>query len=272
MKLKILIAITTLFVSFTSFASERNDISSCYDQAKLSDSKPAASGRLLTVMVDQTLLFPDELQRESWGKIARFIKPGDKVNLYSFSAVVNNQYMRLHYSGTLDNHLADTARNDINMTRLRKLDNCLKGQVNIFANTFGRELVKVLREGSTDHPKTEIIFSLREVADNIQREKSNDNVIFMLSDMMEHSGYASFYGKNKTAANQLKNIEEKELFTDMSGARVYVMGAGLVSDDSGQYYPGKNLENLKLFWKTYFDKSNANLEGFGTPSLNIDLN
>ncbi|GGB32886.1 hypothetical protein GCM10011502_02450 [Oceanisphaera marina] len=272
MKLTCLVAIAALVTATGSFASERNDIVSCYDQAQLSDARPAVSGRLLTVVVDQTLPLSDDLQRAAWGHIARFVKPGDEVKLYSFSSLANGNYMRLHYSGKLDGLLTESARNDINMTRLRRLDNCLKGQMGLFTQTFGREFVQTVKGASLDHPKTEIIFSLRAIAGDLQRSQTEERVVFILSDMMENSDYTSLYGKNKKAANELKIVEDRQLFTDLGGARVYVLGVGYLPDQPGHYYPGEYIDRIKEFWSAYFENSNASLEGFGTPNLGMDLN
>ncbi len=56
------------------------------------------------------------------------------------------------------------------------------------------------------------------------------------------------------------------------GARVYVMGAGLIGDDAkGAYRSGKVLQSLERFWQGYFERSNATLVSFGTPELTTDL-
>lgn len=272
MKFKSLVLLASLVIPISSLASERNDIVSCYDQAQLSDVRPPASGRLLTVVVDQTLPLSEDLQRAAWGHITRFAKPGDEVKLYSFSSLANGNYMRLHYSGKLDGFLTDSARNEVNMTRLRKLDNCLKGQMGIFSQSFGREFIHALKNASSDHPKSEIIFSLRAIANDLQRSQAEERVVFLLSDMMEHSEYTSLYGKNKKPRDELKIVQEQQLFTDLAGARVYVLGVGFLPDQPGYYYPGEYIDRIKQFWNAYFENSNASLEGFGTPNLSVDLN
>jgi hypothetical protein len=37
------------------------------------------------------------------------------------------------------------------------------------------------------------------------------------------------------------------------------------------YRSGKMIQNLETFWRAYFDKSNATLQGFGNPELTATL-
>jgi hypothetical protein len=61
---------------------------------------------------------------------------------------------------------------------------------------------------------------------------------------------------------------------DFGGARVFVLGAGLVQEnaggknkDSGVYRNPKTMASLRQFWKMYFEASNAKLLEFGAPAL-----
>lgn len=119
--------------------------------------------------------------------------------------------------------------------------------------------------------------ALRKIGDDIKSaEKPHDHVVFLISDMLENSDYASFYAKNQiknlVVADELKKAQTHNLFADLSGARVYVTGAGLISDDIKQSYrSGRTMDALNAFWAGYFNRSNASLAGFGTPSLGGDL-
>jgi hypothetical protein len=119
--------------------------------------------------------------------------------------------------------------------------------------------------------------ALRKIGDDIKTaEKTHDHVVFLISDMLENSDYTSFYAKNQiknlVVADELKNARTHNLFADLSGARIYVTGAGLITDDIKQgYRSGKTMDALNAFWNGYFSQSNASLAGFGTPSLGGDL-
>src|ERR1700712_2116016 len=103
-------------------ASERNDLPSCYDFAKLSEYRPAPSGRELIIIVDQTVQLPKDLKDSTYSHALRYVKPGDSVRLYQFSAYLPGNYMKLMYAGQLEDRLDDKLRDDIGMNSLRQLD------------------------------------------------------------------------------------------------------------------------------------------------------
>src|SRR5690606_10845509 len=97
-----------------------------------------------------------------------------------------------------------------------------------------------------------------------------------ISDMLEHSDYTSFYDaqriRNLDAQNELAKAERNGLFADLKGSRVYVSGAGLVTDAvKHSYRSGQTMDSLEAFWAGFFESSNATLAAFGKPSLNVDL-
>lgn len=268
--------VVTALLSPMLMAAERNDLPSCYDAAKLSEYKPPASGRQLVVIVDQTIKMPDDIQRSDWEKIERFVQSGDRVKLYTFSAFVPGEYMRLQSDVTLEVPPSDSTRNDMGMSKLRQFDACIQTQKTSFVRGFGGLFVKAMRDANNDNPKSEILHALRDVGMDMGQSKSQDNIVFLISDMLENSDYASFYAhsaiQNLNVSQEIKKASDKKLFADLEGSRVYVAGAGLVTDSiKQQYRSGKTMDLLQAFWAEYFEKSNARLEAFGAPMLNVDL-
>jgi hypothetical protein len=269
--------ILALALPCAALAAERNDLQSCYARNGLVDIKPAGSGRELVVIIDQTIPMPEDLQRSSWGQIDRFVQPGDRVRLYTFSAFLPGEYQRLVYAGELDMPLQGDVRDDVNMRKLRGLDQCLATQKKAFQAGFGGLFVKGLREARQDIPKSEIMNTLRRVGEDMSKELGvEERVVYLISDMLEHSDYTSFYAANQikqlNVGNELKLAQSKGLYADLQGARVYVSGAGLVTDAvKHAYRSGKTMDALNDFWAQYLNASNATLEGFGTPSLSTDL-
>ena len=269
--------ILALALPCAALAAERNDLQSCYARNGLSEIKPAGTGRELVVIIDQTIPMPEDLQRSSWGQIDRFVQAGDRVKLYTFSAFLPGEYLRLTYAGELDMPLEGEVRDDVNMRKLRGLDQCLTTQKKAFQAGFGKQFVNGLRQARQDIPKSEIMNSLRKVGEDMQREQGvNDRVVYLISDMLEHSDYTSFYAANQIkqldVSKELKLAQSKGLYADLQGSRVYVSGAGLVTDAvKHAYRSGKTMGLINDFWKNYFASSNASLMAFGAPSLNVDL-
>lgn len=269
-------ALLSLFLPAALVAAERNDLGSCYDRARLSSYKPPASGRQLVLVVDQTVNMPEDLQRSAWAGITRFVQPGDQVKVYSFSAFVPGEYMRLLADVTLDTPPGEKTRNDMNMARLRTLDRCLKQQEQQFVGVVGGQFVKALREASEQLPRSEIMHALREVGQDIQRQVAKDRVLFLVSDMLENSDYTSFYANNRirdlNLERELNLAEKQNVFADLQGVRVYVSGAGVVTSGiKHSYRSSKTMDRLQSFWFEYFKRSGALLEGFGMPMLNMEL-
>tara|TARA_B100001059_G_C17805713_1_gene568988 strand:- start:99 stop:932 length:834 start_codon:yes stop_codon:yes gene_type:complete len=269
--------ILALALPCAALGAERNDLQSCYTRSGLTELKPASSGRELVVIIDQTIPMPEDLQRNSWGQIDRFVSAGDRVKLYTFSAFLPGEYLRLAYAGELDMPLEGEVRDDVNMRKLRSLDLCLSTQKKAFQSGFGQQFVKGLRDARQDIPKSEIMNSLHKVGEDMQREQGvHERVVLLISDMLEHSEYTSFYAANQikqlNVSKELQLAQSKGLFADLQGSRVYVSGAGLVTDSvKHAYRSGKTMDALNSFWSQYLSASNATLSGFGTPSLSTDL-
>ncbi|MFD0949911.1 hypothetical protein ACFQ0F_05835 [Paraperlucidibaca wandonensis] len=276
MKIKTLYALL-LCLPAIGQAGERNDIPDCYGYAKVNEYRQTNSGRELTVIVDQTVPMPESIQKAAWGQINRFVAPGDKIRLYSFSAFLPNQFMQLRFAGELNKPLEGKKRDSIGMQSLRTFDKCIADQQAFFRKKFGQTFVSILRGASDDIPRSEIFHSLRDIGDDLARQPANERVILLISDMLENSDFGSFYDNNRIRDLQpqaeLQRVRDKLLFANLQGARVYVAGAGLVTKDIKQAYrSGKTMELLQDFWKGYFEGSNASLIAFGSPSLNVDLN
>lgn len=242
----------------------------------MSDFRPTASGRLLTVIVDQTVPMPEDIQRSAWGQIDRFVAPGDKIRLYSFSGITAGEHTRLLFAGELDAALPEAIRDDVSMMKLRAFDRCMKGQREQYNASFGRQFVGALRAASSDHPRSEIMFSLREIANDLTNQSSAEHFTFIISDMLEHSASTSFYARgamrNLDATRELANAQRQNLFAQFPDARVYITGAGLATDANRHGdRTGQAMDKLEVFWRAYFEQSGAQLAGFGKPVLNTEL-
>ncbi|WP_305856638.1 hypothetical protein [Balneatrix alpica] len=257
-------------------AAERNDLGSCYDKANLSEYKPTPSGRQLVIVIDQTVRMPEDLQRSAWDSITRFIQPGDQVKLYSFSAFVPGEYIRLLTDITLDKPISEKIRNTVSRTRLRTLDSCLKQQQQQFIAVVGGQFVNALRSASEELPRSEIMHALREIGHDMQRQTAQERIVFLISDMLENSDYTSFYANNRirdlNLDRELQLADKQALYANLQGARVYVSGAGVVTSNiKHSYRSSKTMDKLNQFWDEYFKRSEAQLEGFGMPMLNMEL-
>lgn len=269
------LALALLFAPTALMAAERNDVPSCYTQARIDEFRTAPSGRMLTVVVDQTTPLTRDLQRTAWDHIKRFMQPGDKIRLYSFSAYLEGYYTRLRYAGELEQPISQEVLGNVPMMATRKFDNCLKGQQAGMLKSFGKAFAATMGKSSSDIPRSEILFSLKAVGEDLTKaENVNEHVILLMSDMLEYSDFGSFYHSNGIRQIDPKveigKVEKQNLLGDFSGARVYVHGAAFVPTTAKNgYRSGKMIQNLEQFWSNYFQESNASLRGFGNPELTV---
>jgi hypothetical protein len=272
MGLRLLIA-GLLLLPTVLMGAQRNDVPGCYDAAKISEFRSPPSGRMLTVVIDQTTPLTLDLQKTAWGHIKRFVKPGDKLRLYSFSAYLEGRYTSLQFSGELETPLNQDIIGSVPMMAARKLDGCLKGQPTVMFQRFGKAFAEAMGKSRADIPRSEILFSLKAVGEDLQQATGvTDNVILLMSDMLEYSDFASFYSANHIREinpdAEMAKVEKQKLHANFGGARVYVLGAAFVpTETKNGYRSGKMIQSLEAFWAMYFQKSNAQLKGFGTPEL-----
>jgi hypothetical protein len=271
-----LLTLACLGLSGLTHATQRNDVPSCYGYADMSAYQPAPTGRELVVIIDQTTPLTTDLRRTALNAALRFVQPGDEVMIYQFSAYMADSYMRLPFEGRMEAPIEGARRDDIGMDSLRKLDRCLSQQQVFFAKLFTSKFDASVGTASTHIAKSEIMFSLRQIADDLSKRPASHRVVLLISDLLENSDFGSFYTRNTLRTidppAELKKAEANHLFTDFGGASVYVHAAGLVPADSKtNYRSGVAVKALQQFWTGYFKRSNANLEAFGAPSLTVDL-
>lgn len=76
--------------------------------------------------------------------------------------------------------------------------------------------------------------ALRKFGEDMGKSGQGEHVLFLISDMLGHSDYTSFYAtnqiKNLNVKDEISKAQKNNLFADLDGARFYVAGAGLVTD------------------------------------------
>lgn len=269
-------ALNALLFSQTIQADQRNDIPDCYQYAGLTDQRPASTGRELVVVVDETTQLTDDLKKEALAHVLRFVQPGDKIQLYRFSAYLPDSHMNLEFVGTLQSGPTPSVRDNTGANSLKKLDQCLAKQQKFFQMQFAKKMGGSFGDVSKQIVKSEIVYSLKQIGESWKVSTTPDKVMFLISDMLENSDYTSFYQKNQIrqvdATKEMQKVEQSNLLASLKGVRIYIEAAGLVPNNVKYgYRSGKTMQSLETFWKAYFEASGATLQAFGTPALTQDL-
>lgn len=248
-------------------------IPSCYDSKLVAPT--LAPTKELFVIVDQTTLLDDALKQLVANQIRPFMTPGNGFSLVVFSAYTQGKYTQLLTSGRLDHPLSAAQRNDVSKPVLAKFDRCMSQQPALAAQTLGGGLRTAFQETSGDIAKSDVFASLKDISGKVRQSPASEKVVLLVSDMLENSSVTSFYANQSVRKiepeREMKLVMENQLLANFGDARLYVIGAGLLNGESSKnkalYRDPKTMLALASFWKTYFEKSNAQLMEFGQPAL-----
>lgn len=261
-----------LFISSPSFANN-NGLESCYtEEMKINDERFDTE---LFVIVDQTTLFNLTLKQSVSDNIQPFMRPGNGVTLIKFSAYKLGQYTDVITAVKFDSEISRDMRNDISKRKLKTFDRCMKVQIKKASYLVGGALKQVFGGASDKLDKSDVLFSLKAVSLRVKKSKAKRKVVLIASDMLENSSIASFYSSREVreinTEKQMLVVDKHNLIGDFGGADIYVIGAGLLPEDSkkmsGAYRPYQVMKPLEDFWTDWFNKSNAKLIEFGKPAL-----
>ncbi len=262
----------TLF-ALSALLVARNDVPSCYKALKMNNPNPGSEKELF-ILIDQTTPIDKNMMIYTYKNMMKFVKNGYAITIASFSSNANGKYTDVAYSGKLEVLLPDDAKHDIAKKSLRKYEGCMNGQYKFAKKKATKALVHTLKGANKKLPHSDIIKSLDDISDHIIKPSSaKEKVVLLVSDMIEHSSITSFYSKGSlkkvNTKAELSKVKKGNYLTNFAGARVYVIGTGMVGKNS--YRDSKTLKALTDFWTAYFQASNARLKAIGTPMLLEDV-
>jgi hypothetical protein len=229
----------------------------------------------LFVLVDQTTILDDTLKQQIADQVRPFLVSGNSFSFLTFSSYSQGKYTQVLVSGRLEQKMPLEVRNDISKPLLNKHDQCMSRQPQIAAQAAGAALKFAFEGTSNDLAKSDIYASLKDISSKLLLSSANSKIVLLVSDMLENSSITSFYQNQSVRRidpeKELQLAANSKMFGDFGGARIYVIGAGLLSEDArskkGIYREPQTMSALQNFWRLYFEKSNAQLVEFGQPSL-----
>jgi len=269
----LLAALTALVPARYAFAGTVNDVPSCYVANKL-PVPAAAPARELFILIDQTTLFDDTLQRSIFENVWGFLEADTAYTVVSFSAFSQGRYTEVVSAGRIEPRFPESERDATSVRLLKTFDECMKGQLG-FARKRALDAVKrSLAASSGELAKSDILAALKDLSSRVRASPAKDKVLLLASDMLENSSVTSFYAGSTRVrtidpAKELAAAGSAGMLADFGTARVHVIGAGLLGPqaDAKAYRDAKTLSALADFWARYLAKSGAKLEQFGQPAL-----
>lgn len=246
-------------------------MSSCASISKLPEQ---SSSRLALVAVDQTTLPDDNLTKKFLNLATSLVKPETEIASFSFSAFSQGKYLSESFRATLEKQLDEQTRYEIPKKTLATFDRCLAQKEPAVKKQLSQQVQQDMSGASGQLAKSDVLLSLIELSKVMQSKSASDKVVLVFSDMLENSSVTSFYAnasvKKIDVEKEIAIVEKAGMIGDFGGAKVYVMGAGLLSEQGkskGVYRDPKTIQALKAFWFEWFKRSNAELVDFGTPEM-----
>lgn len=251
-----------------------NDIPSCYKANKLANPLPTPESELF-VAIDQTTPLDDNLKQQVMEIVGAQMKPGSAYSLFTFSAYNQGNYLTMLSRGELEKNLPLAVRDDTGSKVLGQFDACMAGQQRYAGQLLGKHLQQAMSNSSDNLARSDVLASVKEISYRITQSSAKTRIFLLVSDMLENSSVSSFYANHAVRkldpATELKKVEREKLLGNFAGARVYVIGAGLITESNkrnkGVYRDPVTMQALESFWRTYFEKSGAKLAEFGKPAL-----
>ena len=252
-------------------ASAQRSVPSCYAAAHV-QAAPPPPARAVFLFVDQTTALDLNLAATVRQNMARLLRPGTSFTVASFADFAPGHYARILATGTIEQTVPPGIRASVATNALRRLDACLGRQAAFAARLAQSAFAEASAGDAATFSQSEIMASLRHLSSRVAGTRVRDRIVILASDMLEHSSAADFY-RNRAMRRidpgaELARARRQHLTANFGGARVYVVGAGVLPPQpggNGRTIPA--LDALESFWTGWFHASNARLAAFGRPDL-----
>jgi len=148
---------------------------------------------------------------------------------------------------------------------------CLKNQKKNFKESFNSQLSVSLKSLNPKIPKSELLGSLKLLSKQIVLpDIAQEKTVLLITDGMENSTVASFYGRGKmrpiVPRKEISKVRRKGMMGYWKHSNVYIYGLGLMPD-AKSYAKPETIQKLKRFWEQYFVESGGKVRAIGSPEL-----
>lgn len=243
----------------------------CYEAVKL-EAEPPAPERAVFVLVDQTTGLDNGLRDTVADNVERLLGPGTAFSIATFSARAKGRYATIQAEGQLQAPPPEELHGDLPVTRLERLNACLAQQAKALKREAARKAAAATKIEASTFTNSEILASLTQLSEAVRASEADEKLVILVSDLLEHSPATTFYASKDLRridpAAELEKAREAGLIADFGGARIAVVGAGLLSADrSDAPRDTAGLAALRSFWERWIEESGGKVEQYGEPDL-----
>jgi len=247
-------------------------LTDCYDIPGVLKPIPS-SNKVLYVFIDQTMELTPHMKEAVIDLVAEWGNNGENVKISRFSANIQGQYSELIFDENGNAKPSEEYLFHLRYKDKKQILSCLENTKHEFKEKLTTTLVNTLKLTDDKLPKTNLLHSLRDFADQmVHDEDTKDKTVLIVSDGLENSDVFSFHKHGvirEVDSRKMFNVaKQKKLIPNWHKAKVYFMGLGYISD-SKFYVRPKIIEPIAAFWSQYFAEGNAVLhkDSLGTPML-----
>lgn len=281
MRVKLKAIVAGLLVSATmvspALAGVDNDVPSCYAATHIVPPTTPYDG-MVYVLIDQTVLLDQTLQQSVLENAMRLIGPGVRFAVAEFSAFSQGHYLQVLHTGVIEKPLEAERVENTPIAAAKNLAQCLDKQKAFARQLAASSIVESLKSSTSSLDKSDVMLALKTVSSAIEADHAAKKVVFVVTDGLENSSISSFYSHNAVRKidpkAELAKAKEAQVIGNFGGARVYILGGGMMAPAETGSKAQKNgyrdpdvLRNLSDFWRAYFLESHADLAEFGEPAL-----
>ena len=264
-----------LFIALALFGGQcvaGTALKNCYDLPGVI-APTISPNKALHVFIDQTMAITAEMKTSVVELVSEWGSNGERVTISRFSANIKGNFSELVFDQIGNIPPTEPFLFHLRRKHKKSILACIKEHKGDFHNSLVEALTNTLKISSDALPKTNLIHSLNDFADQLVADKTtSDKTVLIISDGLENSDLFSFHKRNKIRKinyqKMLNIVRRKNLIPNWFGAKIYLLGLGYISD-SKVYVRPKLIKPLKKFWTKYFLEGDAVIEinSIGTPML-----
>lgn len=262
------------------------DVPRCDRGAReLSEFRQPPDSRAVLTLIDETTVVPvtpKDLRASAIDAASGPLAlPGTHATIMRFSTMSADRFMSTVLKGRLD--IPISVKDDPNQTiskrqelKARELDlkRCIEQQRSFFKRGVQESMSAVFNNSTPEIQQSEILSAIKEAARLLKERTASEKVLFVISDLLEHSSALSFYKggamRPLDPPTEMRAVEGLGLLPDLKGVKVYVMGAWLIPEKSAGVQAARDPRTRSThesFWKIFFERAGASLIEIGKPEI-----
>ncbi len=245
---------------------------SCYQIAKL-DVPPPAPKRSIFILIDQTTGLDDRLRQTLISNVQSLLQPGTDFHIYTFSTYSAGHYATADAAGFVEEGVSEDQSSGLSVRGLERLNKCLASEKEVLSKRAADALATATNASASSFANSELMSEMKQLSEPVRASPAADRLVVVVSDLLEHSPVTSFYHNRQLRQLdppiEIDRAAAVDLFGDFRGARIAVIGAGLLPPTSApdSVRDTRALMELHQFWATWFEKSHGTLIEYGEPDL-----